>query len=84
MMDLEQLVKALIADGVDPRSFQLPGVHTSEPMPMDFWFLRPGADGGWETGNYERGQYNVFKRFDSEAEATADTYRYLTHHEPPA
>jgi hypothetical protein len=84
MMDREQLVKALVAAGVHPRAFQVPGVHTSDPMPIDFVFLRPGSDGGWETGNYERGQYTVFKRFDTETEAAADTYRYLTGHEPPS
>jgi hypothetical protein len=40
MMDRRQQVKSLLAAGVPPQSFQLPGVHSHDPLPLDFWFLR--------------------------------------------
>jgi hypothetical protein len=84
MMNREQLVKALLDAGIHEQAFQVPGVHTSDPAPMDYFFLRPGADGGWENGNFERGHDTVYNRFDTEAEAAAASYRYLTNREPPA
>ncbi len=82
-MDRHQLVKALLASGVPPQSFQVPGVYTHDPVPTDFWFLRPGEGGGSEVGYYERGSYDVRKRFDSEADAAAWMYHAITGRQPP-
>lgn len=49
---------ALLAAGAPPESFQLAGVHSTTPLPTDFWFARPAA-AGWEVGSYERGVYSV-------------------------
>lgn len=49
---------ALLAAGAPPESFQLAGVHESEPLPTDFWFARP-SPAGWEIGSYERGSWDV-------------------------
>jgi hypothetical protein len=82
-MDREQLSAALLAAGLPLESFQIPGTHTHDPLPTDFWFLRPGPGGGWEVGAFERGKYDVRERFGSEPEAAAWLYRTLTGNEPP-
>ena len=81
-MDRQQLVEALLAAGQPPGSFQVTGVHSHEPVPTDFWFLRPGSGDGWEVGYFERGVYKVRKRFDAETEAAAWMYRAVTGREP--
>lgn len=83
-MNRHQLVEALLAAGRPPASFQVAGVHAAEPPSMDFWFMRPGADGGWDVGAFERGTYDVRKHFDAENQAAAFLYKALTGHEPPA
>ncbi|MEU4342369.1 hypothetical protein AB0H00_14050 [Nocardia sp. NPDC023852] len=81
-MDRKQLNVALLAAGLPPESFQIPGTHTHDPLPTDFWFLRKGARGDWEVGAYERGKYDVRERFDTEPDAAAWLYRTLTGQAP--
>ncbi|MFI5782121.1 hypothetical protein [Nocardia sp. NPDC051570] len=80
-MDRRQLTVALLDAGLAPESFQIAGIHTHEPLPTDFWFLRP-TPAGWEVGAFERGIYEVREHFDTESEATAWLYRTLTGHPP--
>ncbi|MGS2806831.1 hypothetical protein [Nocardia sp. MW-W600-9] len=68
-MSCQQLSDALADAGLPPGSYQIDGVHESDPLPTDFWFLRPGHDNGWEVGAYERGQFDVRARFDTESAA---------------
>jgi hypothetical protein len=68
---------ALLAAGVPPDSFQLPGVHDSTPLPTDFWFVRPSPDGPWELGPYERGTYDVREILPTEAAACARLHQIL-------
>ncbi|WP_280271288.1 hypothetical protein [Nocardia wallacei] len=83
-MDRRQLSAALLAAGLPPESFQIHGVHTHDPLPTDFWFLRPGPSGDWEVGAYERGKYDVRERFSTEPAASACLYRSLTGHDAPS
>jgi hypothetical protein len=76
-MDRRQLAAALLAAGLPPDSFQIADAHTSDPLPTDFWFLRPAAD-GWEVGVFERGDYDVRLRFATETAAASWLYRTLT------
>lgn len=76
-MDRKQLVAALLEAGLPAQSFQIPGIHTHDPMPTDFWYLQPGAGGDWEVGSYDRG-FTIRGRFSSESEAAAWMYRVLT------
>ncbi|MDO3650342.1 hypothetical protein [Nocardia mangyaensis] len=69
-MNREQLVTALLDAGLATGSFQIPGVHETTPLPTDFWYLRSGADGGWEVGAFERGRFDTRARFDTESAAT--------------
>ncbi|MFG1796755.1 hypothetical protein [Nocardia sp. NPDC049149] len=80
-MDRKQLSAALLGAGLPPESFQIPGIHSHDQLPTDFWFLRPGS-GGWEVGAFERGTYDVRERFRAESDATAWLYRALTGHSP--
>ncbi|MCM6773698.1 hypothetical protein NDR87_09475 [Nocardia sp. CDC159] len=81
-MDRRQLTTALLASGVPPESFQITGIHTHEPLPTDFWFLRPSPT-GWEVGTYERGRYEVREHFPTETAAAAWLFRTLTGQAPP-
>lgn len=81
-MNRERLAAALLAAGLPPESFQIPGVHDADPPPTDFWFLRAG-DGGWQVGAFERGVHDVRERFSDEAAAAAWMYRTLTGRPPP-
>jgi len=75
--DRWELRDALLAAGLPPDSFQLAGVHETVPLPTDFWFLRPSADGTWEIGPYERGTYEVREVHVFESAACAGLYRIL-------
>jgi hypothetical protein len=76
-VDRHELRTALLAAGLPPESFQLAGVHEHVPIPLDFWFLRPGSDGRWEIGAYERGVYDVREVLATEDAACARLYRIL-------
>ncbi|ATO15627.1 hypothetical protein CO540_18785 [Micromonospora sp. WMMA2032] len=78
-MDRYELRAALLAAGVSPDAFQLADAHEHQPVPPDFWFLRPG-DGGWEIGPYERGRYKLWRRYATEAEASAALFHILAEH----
>lgn len=67
--------------GVAAGIYQIAGVHECSPVPPDFCFLRE-ADGAWEVGTYERGQYHTDLRVRTETEACAHLYRLLTGREP--
>ncbi|MFI7306742.1 hypothetical protein ACIBM8_26290 [Micromonospora aurantiaca] len=75
-MDRYELRDALLAAGVSPDAFQLADAHEQQPVPPDFWFLRPG-DEGWEIGPYERGRYKLWRRCPTEAEAVDALHRIL-------
>jgi hypothetical protein len=77
-VDRYGLRAALLAAGLPPDSFQLAGVHQHVPIPLDFWFLRPAADGRWEVGAYERGVYDVRAVFAAEGAACDFLYLALT------
>ncbi|RDI63962.1 hypothetical protein [Nocardia pseudobrasiliensis] len=76
-MDRRQLTTALLEAGLPPESFQITGIHSHEPVPTDFWFLRP-APSGWDVGMFERGTYEVREHFPTEPEATAWLYQTMT------
>lgn len=82
-MDRKQLVAALLAAGKPPHWFQIAGLHSQDPLPLDFVFLRPGSGGDWEVGVYERGEYDVRARFGSESEAAAWVYESIMGQPPP-
>lgn len=76
-MDRRELREALRAAGVVDGYYRIEGVHEPAPTPTDFLFLRQGPGGGWETGAYERGSYEVIARHPSEAQACAHLFRLL-------
>ncbi|MFE9858592.1 hypothetical protein [Streptomyces sp. NPDC005780] len=76
-MDRRELRDALRAAGVADGYYRIEGVHEPAPTPADFLFLRQASDGGWETGAYERGVYEVIARHPGEAQACADLLRLL-------
>lgn len=76
-MTRRQLRDALLAAGLPPESFQIPGVHEASTLPTDFWFLREVA-GSWELGSYERGSYDVRETHPTEAAACARLQEILT------
>ncbi|WP_054815491.1 hypothetical protein [Nocardia arizonensis] len=82
-MDRKELLAALLAAGKPPHWFRLVGVHDPDPLPEDFWFLRPGSGGDWEVGVHERGKDNVGARFEAESDAVAWLYRSVMGHPPP-
>lgn len=77
-MDRCGLRNILLNSGLSPESFELAGVHEHVPVPPDFWFLRPTADGRWEIGLYERGVYDVRSTHDTEDAACRAFHRALT------
>ncbi len=82
-MNRRRLADALIAAGLPAGAFQIAGVHESDPLPTDFWFLRPGNAADWEVGAYERGSYDVRERFPTEADAARWMYTTMVGHPPP-
>ncbi|TXS49574.1 hypothetical protein [Streptomyces sp. OR43] len=76
-MDRRELRDALRAAGVADGYYRIEGVHEPVPTPTDFLFLRQASDGGWETGAYERGAYEVIARHPGEAQACAHLLRLL-------
>ncbi|MFC6014202.1 hypothetical protein [Nocardia lasii] len=67
-MNRRELSTALTDAGLPPDSFRIEGVHETDPVPTDFWFLRD-SDNGWEVGSFERGTFDVRARFDTESAA---------------
>ncbi|CAM5667425.1 hypothetical protein SCALM49S_07651 [Streptomyces californicus] len=56
--------------GAHPRRLLLDrGRPRAQSDPTDFLFVRRGPDGGWETGAFERGAYDVLTRHPDEAAA---------------
>ncbi|MEU9201590.1 hypothetical protein [Streptomyces sp. NPDC048332] len=76
-MDRRELRDALRAAGVADGYYRIEGVHEPVPTPTDFLFVRQSSDGGWETGAYERGAYEVIARHPAEAQACAHLFRLL-------
>lgn len=76
-MDRRELRDALRAAGVADGYYRIEGVHEPAPTPTDFLFLRQVPGGGWETGAYERGGYEVIARHPNEATACAHLLRLL-------
>jgi len=81
-MDRLELRAALVTAGVADGYYRIEGVHEPAPTPPDFLFLRRATDsatgGGWETGAYERGTYQVIARHPDEAAACAHLLHLLT------
>ncbi|MFF2650101.1 hypothetical protein [Streptomyces sp. NPDC058045] len=77
-MDRAALLTTLRRAGVPDGHYFIEGVHQPAPTPPDFAFLRRSAGGGWETGVYERGRYEVVGRHPDEAAACAHLLRLLT------
>lgn len=82
-MDRRELRNILLGTGLSPDSFALADVHEHVPLPTDFWFLRPAADGRWEIGLYERGAYDVRETHDTEDAACRALHHALTGHPAP-
>ncbi|MEE1768732.1 hypothetical protein PUR34_11295 [Streptomyces sp. JV185] len=76
-MDRRELRAALGRAGVADGYYRIEGVHEPVPTPTDFLFLRQASDGGWETGAYERGTYEVIARYPSEQAACEHLLRLL-------
>lgn len=70
-MDRRALNAALVEARIPGDYYRIEGVHEPAPTPPDFLFLRRAADGGWETGAFERGAYEVVARHPDEAAACA-------------
>ncbi|MFY0512757.1 hypothetical protein ACOMD4_20535 [Streptomyces anulatus] len=70
-MDSRALHAALVEARIPGGYYRIEGVHEPVPTPPDFLFVRRGADGGWETGAFERGTYEVLARHPDEAAACA-------------
>lgn len=61
-MDRRALHTALVEAHIPGGYYWIEGVHEPSPTPTDFLFVRRGPDGGWETGAFERGAYDVLTR----------------------
>ncbi|MFD4027160.1 hypothetical protein ACFWRV_27155 [Streptomyces sp. NPDC058576] len=70
-MDRRALHAALVAARIPGGYYRIEGVHEPAPTPPDFLFVRRAPDGGWETGAFERGTYEVITRHPDEAAACA-------------
>ncbi|MEI7032177.1 hypothetical protein [Streptomyces pratensis] len=70
-MDRRALHAALIEARIPGGYYRIEGVHEPAPTPPDFLALSRAADGGWETGAFERGAYEVIARHPDEAAACA-------------
>lgn len=70
-MDRRALHTALVEARIPGGYYRIEGVHEPVPTPPDFLFVRRGADGGWETGAFERGTYEVVARHPDESAACA-------------
>ncbi|MFI1250406.1 hypothetical protein ACH4TY_27485 [Streptomyces anulatus] len=70
-MDRRALHAALVEARIPGGYYRIEGVHEPVPTPPDFLFVRRGGDGGWETGAFERGSYEVLARHSDEAAACA-------------
>ncbi|MFE9252793.1 hypothetical protein [Streptomyces sp. NPDC007088] len=75
-MDRTALVGALRAAGLPDTVYWVEGVHEPAPTPPDFLYLRAvrpagGAGGAWETGAFERGDWQPVARHDTEAAGCA-------------
>ncbi|MBK3533542.1 hypothetical protein JHN61_29165 [Streptomyces sp. MBT67] len=68
-MDRRALHAALVEARIPGGYYRIEGVHEPVPTPPDFLFVRRSGDGGWETGAYERGTYEVIARHPDEATA---------------
>ncbi|ARF70880.1 hypothetical protein ACIOD0_21470 [Kitasatospora albolonga] len=76
-MDRQALHTALVDARIPGGYYRIEGVHEPAPTPTDFLFLRRAADGGWETGAYERGRDEVMARHPDESAACAHLLRLL-------
>jgi hypothetical protein len=71
------LHRELVAAGVPDGYYRIEDAHEPVPVPTDFVFLRRSSDGGWETGVYERGRYEVIGHHTTEAAACTALRRLL-------
>ncbi|MFI7239169.1 hypothetical protein [Streptomyces cyaneofuscatus] len=76
-MDRRALHAALMEAAIPGGYYRIEGVHEPVPTPPDFLFVRRAADGGWETGAYERGRDEILARHPDEAAACAHLLRLL-------
>ncbi len=70
-MDRRALHAALVEARIPGGYYRIEGVHEPVPTPPDFLFVRRGCSGGWETGAFERGTYEVLAHHPDEAAACA-------------
>ncbi|MFJ8254671.1 hypothetical protein [Streptomyces sp. NPDC094466] len=70
-MDRRALHAALVEARIPGGYYRIEGVHEPVPTPPDFLFVRRGEGGGWETGAFERGAYEVLAQHPDEAAACA-------------
>jgi len=76
-VDRQALHTALVEAAIPGGYYRIEGVHEPAPTPPDYLFLRRSADGGWETGAYERGRDEILARHPDEAAACAHLLRLL-------
>ncbi|MDP9947353.1 MULTISPECIES: hypothetical protein [Streptomyces] len=76
-MDRRALHTALVEAHIPGGYYWIEGVHEPSPTPTDFLFVRRGPDGGWETGAFERGAYDVLTRHPDEAAACGHLLKLL-------
>ncbi|MGK3092656.1 hypothetical protein ACG93S_23470 [Streptomyces sp. WAC01490] len=76
-MNRQALHAALMEASIPGGYYRIEGVHEPVPTPPDFLFVRRAADGGWETGAYERGRDEILARHLDEATACAHLLRLL-------
>ena len=80
-MNRYELIAALEAANIDSDRYQIVGIDEFAPIDGGA-FLREEEDGSWGIGGYERGIYDLERRFDSEEDACELVYRDLTRVRP--
>ncbi|ASQ95837.1 hypothetical protein [Streptomyces sp. 11-1-2] len=76
-MDRTELVTTLRDEQVPDALYDIPGVQDIPVQPDAYYYLRPAADGGWETGLRERSLDRDISRFATEDEACRDLLEKL-------
>jgi len=81
-MNVRELQIALRQAGVDPHRYGIEGVPSDYRLSDGTPFLARQSDGRWFLGTSERGKESTLRVFDSEEQACAYLYEYLTRPRP--